>query len=87
MSLKAVKWETAEMGRQVLDETVVHGGKVLRRESLRIRKKSEPRGFRFVALLSTEFEAYGEYTGYVCPFCGSTERTSCCECANCGVRR
>jgi hypothetical protein len=87
MVLKAVQWETETLGRRVLDETVIHNGQVLRRESLRIKKLEAGHGVRFVALLNVEFDAYDGFSGYVCPFCGGTERTNCCECANCGVRR
>jgi DNA-directed RNA polymerase subunit RPC12/RpoP len=49
----------------------------------------DPEGLnvRYVSLLTTDFDACDGYTGYVCPFCGHTERTSGCECASCGVRR
>jgi len=87
MVLKAVRWETEKVGRLILNESVIQNGRVLRRDSLRLKKQKERNGIRFVALLSTDFDAYDGYSGYVCPSCGGTERTSCCECAACGMKR
>jgi hypothetical protein len=82
---KAVKWETESLGRRILTETVMDGGQVLRTQSLRVRKHPTSNGIRFVALLTTDFDAYDGYIGFVCPHCGSTKRTNYCQCANCGV--
>ena len=84
---KAVLWETPSLGRKILDETILPGGNVVRRESLRIRKQPASNGIRFVALLTTDFDAYNGFSGYVCPSCGGTERTSGCECAACGMKK
>lgn len=84
---KAVTWETESLGRKILTETVMDGGQVLRTQSLRVRKQPTSNGIRFVALLTTDFDAYDGFTGFVCPFCGSTERTNCCQCAHCGVTK
>jgi len=87
MALKNVKWENETLGRQILSTEIVGEGRVLKRRSLRIRREPEGINVRYVSLLTTDFDACDGYTGYVCPFCGHTERTSGCECASCGVRR
>lgn len=88
MVLKSVKWESEDLGRKILEETLIHDGKVLQRESLRVKRQVDGISpVRFIALLTTDFDATDGFTGFVCPFCGGTERTSSCECAICGVRR
>jgi hypothetical protein len=84
---KAVVWETENLGRKILNETVLEGGQVLQTKSLRVSKQPTGNGIRFVALLTTDFDAFDGFAGFVCPFCGGTERTNCCQCANCGMRR
>jgi len=84
---KTVKWETETLGRKILSEELVADGRILKRRALRVKRDDSGIHVRFVSLLTTDFDACDGYTGFVCPFCGHTERTSACECASCGVKR